>query len=214
MEKTTKTGFTLVEMVISVALLGVMVIAVGLTSRKATDAFEEGTSLDTLNSTAHRSIERMLGELEGADGDELGPRPDIQFPPTNRLTYRVAIGFAAGATQWSAPRELELEMEPGELDDDIDNDQDGLIDEGAVVWTENEGVPGERRVTLCRGVAELLEGELDNGLDDNGNGLIDEPGFCVEVRGEVVTLRMTLQAPDPDGRILTKTVESSVWVRN
>ena len=89
-----------------------------------------------------------------------------------------------------------------------------LIDEGVVVWTENEGVPGERRVIVCRGVRELLEGEIANGLDDNGNGLIDEPGFCVQVTGEVVTLRLTLDALDSDNRVLTKTVESSIWIRN
>jgi len=205
-------GFTMVEMIIAVALLGVRVIAVGLTSRKATDAFEEGTSLDALNNTAHRTLERMLAELEAANGANLAPRPDIQ-DGWHRITYEVATDFN-GVPIWGNPLELERELEPGELDDGIDNDGDGLVDEGMVVWTENEGLPGERRVVLCRGVAELLEGEQPNNFDDNGNGLDDEPGFCVEVRGEVITLRMTLQALDPDGRVLTKTVESSVWARN
>jgi hypothetical protein len=205
-------GFTMVEMIISVTLLAVMVIAVGMTSRKATDAFSEGTSVDALNSQAHRSIERLLMGLQSADAGELGPRPEIQNG-WHRMTYRVATGWDAGITQWGPPMELELELEPGEVDDGIDNDGDGLIDEGMLVWTENEGVPGERRVVICRGVRELLEGELPNSLDDNGNGLIDEPGFCVEV-GSVVTLRLTLDALDPKGRVLTKTVESSVWIRN
>ena len=206
-------GFTLVEMTISVTLLGVMMIAVGMTSRQATDAFTEGASVDELNSQAHRALERLLQGLQSADAGELRPRPNIQNG-WHRMTYRVATDWEAGATQWGPPTELELELEPGELDDGIDNDGDGLIDEGILVWTENEGVPGERRVVICRGVRELLEGEQANNLDDNGNGLIDEPGFCIEVVGEVVTLRLTLDALDPDGRVLTKTVESSVWIRN
>lgn len=227
MREANKEGFTMIEMLISVVLLGVMVVAVGLTSRKATDAYNEGTSVDTLNSQAHRAIERMLREIEGTGQAMLGPRPEIeQNFGSHRLSYRVATDWVAGVTTWGGTTEIELELEPGELDDGLDNDGDGLIDEGMVVLTQFEGtptlaemlandaLPGADRIVLCRGVRELLAGEDANNLDDNGNGLIDEPGLCFEVLGEVVTIRMTLDAFDREGRILTKTVDSSIWVRN
>ena len=130
------------------------------------------------------------------------------------MTYHVPVGFAGGIILWGPDTQIVLEYDPNELDDGIDNDGDGLVDEGQVVWIENPGVPGERRVVLCRGVPEDLEGEIQNLLDDNGNGLIDERGFSLDVQGQVLTMRLTLQALDPAGRLLTKTVQSSVRIRN
>ena len=110
-------------------------------------------------------------------------------------------------------RSLSFEYEIGELDDGLDNNGNGLIDEGRLVLTENAGLTNDRRV-ITRWVAELLEGELDDGLDNNGNGLVDEPGFLVERIGESLIVRVTLQKRDAEGRLMTRTARTSVRLRN
>jgi hypothetical protein len=96
----------------------------------------------------------------------------------------------------------------------VDNDGDGRIDEGQVVWIENPGIPGERRMVWARNVADLLEGELDNDADDNGNGLVDERGLSFEAVGDVLTIRLTCERLDEGRRPLRKTVTTAVRLRN
>jgi hypothetical protein len=107
-----------------------------------------------------------------------------------------------------------FEYEPGEVDDGVDNDGDGLVDEGQVVLTRNAGSANATRAVLVKNVAELLQGEDLNGADDNGNGMEDEAGFCLQRDGEVVHIRLTLESVDDTGNVLRRTTETSIRMRN
>jgi hypothetical protein len=74
--------------------------------------------------------------------------------------------------------------------------------------------PSERTVILCRNVRELAEGETANGLDDNGNGLVDEKGLCFDLSEGNLSLRLTVERRDPNHQLVTRSFESSVWLRN
>jgi hypothetical protein len=115
---------------------------------------------------------------------------------------------------WSGTIRIRAELERGELNDGKDNDGDELVDELQVVQVENEGQPDERRTVLASGVAELFEGESANNLDDNGNGLKDERGLSFSAQGSVVTVRLSCQRRDDAGRLLSKTAETAVHLRN
>lgn len=129
------------------------------------------------------------------------------------IEYRKSTGVVNGTVVWTAPHRIELQLEQGELDDGLDNNGNGLVDERVVVWTrELDGV--EQRTVLCHGVRELLEGEVENGLDDNGNGLIDEAGLCFEPVGERLLIRLSLERLDAAGRPFTRTLETQVRPRN
>ena len=104
--------------------------------------------------------------------------------------------------------------ETGEIDDGLDNNGNGLVDEGRVVLTENLGGADERDRILARRVRELLEGELDNGVDDNGNGLVDEKGFSFERMGESLVIRMTMERIDVGQRTIERSAQTSVRLRN
>ena len=114
---------------------------------------------------------------------------------------------------WEQNR-LELRYEDDEVDDGIDNDGDGVVDEGVLVLIQDWMGPTEQEVVLCHGVREFLEGETPNMLDDNGNGLIDERGFSVDLDGENLTFRLSLERVDASGNTVIRTLESSVWLRN
>jgi hypothetical protein len=197
---------------IAATFLAVLFLAVAQTSSRASDAFDEGSAEHSLSVTAHRGLERMAQAMEFADGSILVP---ALLPPLGdtTVTFRTPINFAGGVVEWQNVQ-IALELEPGELDDGVDNDRDGLVDERLVVQTLDVGLPGERRIVLARDVAELFEGELENDADDNGNLLTDEAGLSFSSVGNVITIRLTCQRRDEGGRMLTKTAVTAVRPRN
>ncbi len=213
--RSSSSGFTLVESLIAVTLLAVLFLAVAQTSSRASDAFDEGSIEHSLSTGAHRCLDRVVQAIDFADvsilaglgGTALGIDAD-------EVSFRTPIGWAGTEPDWSGTIVIRAELERGELDDGLDNDGDELVDELQVVQLENEGQPDERRIVLASGVAELFDGESANNLDDNGNGLIDERGLSFSATGSVVSVRLTCQRRDEAGRLLTKTAETAVRLRN
>jgi len=201
-------GFTLVESLIAATLLAVLFLAVAQTSSRASDAFDEGSTEHALSTSAHRGLERLATAIEFSDGSILA---GLLVPMgAAAVDFNVPASFEGGAVQWMDVQII-TELEPGELGDGLDNDGDGLVDERQVVHIQDAG---QRRSVLVRGVAELFEGELPNALDDNGNGLADEAGLTFSALGNVITIRLTCQSRDEDGRLLTKTAETAVRLLN
>ena len=112
------------------------------------------------------------------------------------------------------PRRIILELAPGEIDNGLDDNKDGLADEHQVVLILNPGLPGEQRVVLANRVSELAQGELPNGLDDNGNGIADEAGLSFDQAGQLVTVRLTLLGIGSDGATLVRSATDSFTLRN
>lgn len=202
-------GFTLVESLIAVTFLAVLFLAVAQTSSRASDAFDEGSAEHALSVSTHRCLERITQAIELDDGRILGGLglPDVGADAASFVT---PIGWVGTGVEWSEPIVIRAEPENGELNDGLDNDGDELIDELQVVQIDDAG----RRIVLASGVAVLFAGESANNQDDNGNGLKDERGLSFSAAGNVVTVRLTCQRRDEAGRLLTKTAETAVRLRN
>lgn len=203
-----RAGFTLIESLIAFSLLAVLFLAVVQTSSRASDAFEEGSSEHLLSTTTHRCLERIASAIEFSDTSILDAALQSNFG-ADQVSFRIPSSFEGGVVQWDDYQIL-MELEPGELSDNLDNDGDGLIDEQRIVQLGPDG----SRIVLASGVAELLEGESPNGLDDNDNVLTDETGLSFSANGNVVTIRLTCQRRDEGGRLLTRTAETAVRLRN
>jgi Tfp pilus assembly protein PilW len=208
-----RAGFSLIEVVLALALTTGLLLAVTMTTRTASDAYEEGRVQDELTTRAHRTLERIAMEFASAGGDVLDPEPVLPMGATT-MEYRQSQGYAGGEVQWGPVRSVGLQLAEGELDDGIDNNGNGLVDESSVVLTRDLGGADERSVVLCNGVPELLEGEEQNGADDNGNGLQDEEGLSFELQGNVLVVRLTLEKVTEEGRRVARTVQTSVRMRN
>jgi len=206
-------GFTLVEALIASTLLVVLFLAVAQTSSRASDAFDEGSAEHALSTGTHRCLERITQAVEFADGGILADLGAAGVD-VDHVSFRVPRGWAGTAVDWSTVIRIFAEPERGELNDGLDNDGDELVDELQVVLVESEGQPDERRTVLASGVAELFEGESANNLDDNGNGLKDERGLSFSAVGSVVSVRLSCQRRDEAGRLLSKTAETAVRLRN
>jgi prepilin-type N-terminal cleavage/methylation domain-containing protein len=209
----TRRGFTLVEMLIGATILAMLVGSMGVVVLSARGVYEQGLSSAVLEARGRRTLQRISSELTGAIVSL------TTLPPANGegpvIAFQTCKGFAAGAMTKSSPTRIELRAEPTDPDDGVDNDHDGSIDEKQIVLVRNAGQANQVESVLCGGVRELLQGETANMADDNGNGLIDEHGLSfARDAGGTVTIRLTLQARDPHGVLISRTVESAVHMRN
>ena len=212
-----RTGFTLVELAINLTLLTVLFGGVGLASFRAVSLFAEASLVVDLNSRGARACDRIARTLMGTSENDLTPDltpagPDVVWSGT--IDFRRPVGFTGTDVDWGDPWRLGWERDAGEADNGVDDDGDGLIDEGQVVLTEAPGTADERRVVLVRGVAEHLEGETFDAADENGNGLVDEAGFSADLDQGTLNLRLTLQALDRAGNVVERTQEVSLCLRN
>jgi len=208
-----RAGNTLVEVLISALLLGSLMLVAGLAMDRTMDLFHQRSATEAVSSSAHRMLQRVAAEFAFARQASLVPAPPVN-DGTSALSFQKCLGVQAGAVAWSTRFAVEWEREPGEADDGADNDGDGLVDEGQLVWIQDEGLPAEQRVVWGHGLCELLPGETFNGIDEDKDGLIDERGLCFSIQDEVLTIRIGLQGAGLDGTTVTRVVETSVRLRN
>jgi type II secretory pathway pseudopilin PulG len=207
-------GFTTVEMVISFVIMAMLLGSIGLATLSGKDTYQQGEKVATLEARARRALSRIASELTGAQRTTLNPQPNAPLGGSN-VRYRTCLGYSGGAAQWGPYSRLMLRQDPRDPDNGLDDDGDGLIDEGEVVLVRDDGGPNQQTLVLVRGVSEYLEGETANGVDDNANGLRDERGFSLVIDGDgTLTIRLTLLALDPKNQLLTRTFETEVHMRN
>jgi prepilin-type N-terminal cleavage/methylation domain-containing protein len=208
-------GFSLVELAIAVALLGLVSGGVLMVFDSTNRAFQSANASIELSRSARRTVDRLAEIVAYSRRSSVSPAaPGAQAPfSTRQIDFQTAQAFAGGAAVWSNTQRLEFRYSPFDPDDGVDNDRNGVIDDGQVVWTTDLGLAEERSVVLARGVRELQARELANGADDDANGLIDEPGLCFDFDGQRIVVRLTLERVLA-GRRLTRSAVRSVTFRN
>jgi len=207
-----RSGFTVVELALAMGILGLALALAGMVTRTGNSAYRAAEAGRKLEQNLHRALDRAVTELEATGTDYLDPTP-AEGLAYNRLEYQHLLLQGANAVPGPTSR-LSFEYETGEINDGIDNNGNGLVDEGILVLVRNVGLTSQQRVVLCHNVRELLEGEIANGTDDNGNLLDDEPGFFIQRAGSVVTIRLSVEGIGADGTVLVRTAESSARMRN
>ena len=212
-----KAGYTMIEMLIALVVLAIALGAAALVGLRSEMTFRAESARITLDGQARTVPARLTEELRSsAEGSVTALAESPTWDSALTFDSVASIDPSSGAIDWTTSR-VELRLEAGELDDDVDNNNNGLVDEGRLVLIRDWGGPNEIEVVLTRWVAEYLDGESFDPLvvvDDNGNGLIDERGFCVERSGSTITLRLTLSRRGGDGTLATNTAETSVSLRN
>jgi hypothetical protein len=211
-----RSGLTLVEVVLGLALFTTFASAAFMALEASASSYRTETSAAHLDFLARKALDDVAEHLQAADYDSFVPAP-VTDPgeSATRVDFQCARGFSGGAIEWGPIERLDLEPDASDAPNGLDDDADGLVDEGRLVWIENPGLAGGRRTVLCSQVSASLEGELaGNGLDDNGNGLIDEGGFCLEFTGDRVRVHLTLERCDPDGRLIRQSSIRTITPRN
>ena len=149
-----RAGFSIVEVAIVAAVFSVVLAATTSLVGTTGGTLATGISISTLEAKANRLVEAIGNELLQAGVTTLDAEAATG---TASLPYRRAVGYANGALNWGPPRLIELR--PDEIEDGVDNDSDGLVDEQRVDWIQDPGETSQRVVTWARGVRAYLEGE-------------------------------------------------------
>lgn len=211
-------GFTLVEVVLSAALLGMIFGAAALVTISSSGAYEETSTHSRAASAVRRSLERCSQELSLTSVTTLTPDPLFVVGVVNTgvstLTFTPIIGAGLTAPVWDAPRRLQLSFSPTDANDGVDNDGDGVVDDCQLELVLDIGTADQRTIVLRQHLREYYAGETFNGIDDNGNGLTDERGFHVTRTGSLLTVRICVEQPGRGGATLIDTLETSIDVRN
>ena len=207
-------GFTMVELAVSLAILGLLFGLVGMIQMRGNDASDDALARASTEARARRALDRVAELLTGVGRTFLNPDPNTNFGASS-MTFQHPTGVSAlGLVTWDTPSRLEILLDPRETDNGIDDDGDGLVDERRLVWTRNVGAGNQQSVTLCSGIPELMPGETVNVLDDNGNGVVDEAGFNIRRVGDLLTVRLSVQQAFGDGQMATSTMETSIVLHN
>ncbi len=207
-------GFTLVEAAISVALIGSLIaVVIGLLGR-AQELEAHAIAMADLRTKARFTLDRITRELRDSGASSFDPAQPAAPLGASGLTFRRAVGFSSGAIQWGPPRRIEWRLAPGEVEDGLDNNGNGLADEGQIRFIENPGASPTVDVVLCDGVGKLALGETADALDNNGNGLVDERGLAFELLADVLIVRITLERSLRDGSKLRIAVETAILIQN
>ena len=211
--RTARAGYSMIELLVSVGLLGLVLASVALVSRTSQGVYRQSSQASALEARARQTLDRVVDVLATMVGTMAFPDP-VAPTWTETLDFRQAAGVVGGSLTWGPPLRLVLEMEEGEVADGFDNDGDRKIDEGRLVLVRDPETAGEQRTVLCRGVRGLAEREVANGADDNGNGMVDERGFCLQRQGDVLRVSLTLEDLDDGGRPIVCSVATSLRIRN
>ena len=208
-------GTTLIEVALASSLLVVVGSTAILAARSTTQAYRTETTIAELDRVGRQAMAEVEAGLQAADADAITPAA-VQAPfSSSSVEFARCTGFAGGAIQFGPPERLAFEQDPLDPDDGVDDDSDGTIDEGRLVWLENPGTPAEVRRVLVPWVAESASREEQgNGVDDNGNGLIDESGFSVVFEESLATVRLTLVRRDQAGFLVEHEMGRTIALRN
>jgi len=210
---------TLLELMIAVGILGTILMVSSQIGVSSGSAYRQASSGAELSAKAKLVVDRVAMELQIASVGTFFPDLDAGVQDTSNLTFQQLIDINAGVPVYGGPdpnevMSLQLRLANGEVDDGVDNDGDGLVDEQELVLTRNVGADSQVATVLCANIRERLEGEVLGGGDENGNGLVDEAGFNIERDGNVLTVRLSVVGTDFRGGPMIRSAETAVRLRN
>ncbi|MCP3920280.1 MAG: hypothetical protein GY711_32540 [bacterium] len=212
-QTSSNSGLTMIEVCIGLMILTVVLGGAIMASERGAGVFRRSMTNSAVNSKSSRALDRIAREIVDASGDSMSPASPMAPFGTDTIEFQRVTGWDGADYILGPVIRIGFEPATGELMNDMDDNGNGLIDEGRVVRTENPGV-NERRLVLVNGVSEFLEGELDNSADDNGNGLEDERGLSFDMEGGTLNVRLSVERVDINRQRVVRTVETSIALRN
>jgi len=209
-------GFTLIETLVALSLAAIVLLTASVAAIRSYGAYRSANLTSSTETRLRQAVRRAAWELMSSSLSVLQPQNIDDDFGTSDLVFQQATGVDVANSRplWGPPVRLVLEYDRGEADDGVDNDGDGLVDEGVLVLIRDDGGPNEIRTVLCHDVPELGEGETLNNADDNGNGVRDEAGFNVHREGDIVTLRLSVEENDQQGGTAIRTLSATIQMRN
>ncbi len=199
-------GFTLIEMSIVMTILVPILVGIAVTTSSVNDTMEANSRRADVMTYCRRMSQRIAKLVRPAQmttiqvqavqldvtmlraaavGDWIAPtdlvwRPGLEFQSASGL-------LSMNAALLTSPRRVVFALEPSETDNDVDDDGDGLIDEGSITLLQNS-------TTLAI-------------LKD-----VEECSFSLD--GRILMMRLQVARRNSEGRIYRTFLEQSFYLRN
>lgn len=195
-QQSARSGFSLIELMIGIAVAGLILGNLAMVVRTSTSAVESGVFGSNLEDRADRTMDRIALALMSTSSEKLD---EVQFAPNHvsAIDYEVIVDVVDGDPFEGVPERIEFDAEVGRI-----------------VWKRAPDSPDEMENVWTRWVPGLQEGETFNGVDDNGNGLTDEEGLAFNRDQEQVLVRLTLEREDSKKVVYVRSRSRRVTCRN
>ena len=187
-------GAALLEVLLASGLLVLFANGAMLMSNQTSRVYRTETAVSKTDSQARRALSELARRLRAADGDSITVVDD---PGVQRgIDFSRGLGWDPVAAAISAPslERIVFQYTAADPDDGRDNDGDGLVDEGRVVWVEDPLAAVPRFKVLCNDVPE--------------------DGFALAWADDRITISLTLERFDPFGNPIDHTLQRAVAMRN
>lgn len=123
----TRAGFTLLEILIALTVVGLVLGNIVMVMRSSSDAHDGETSRATLELQLDQTLDGIVLALMAASSESL--EPGASAPAFHdRMEYMQSLGVNNGKLVLGAPERIEMR-----------------IDQGEIIWIENPGEVSERR---------------------------------------------------------------------
>jgi len=124
-------GFTLLELAISLMLLGIVSWAASLIASSSNALMSDDLRELTLDAAAERITNRLAEELRAASADTVLP---VVLDESREVRFQKVTGFSGVEPQLGPATMIRFEPMAGEEMNGRDDDGDGLTDEGRIVY--------------------------------------------------------------------------------
>ena len=182
-------GFTLLEIVIVMLIFSIISTAALTLLISSQNVFGSGTTIANLENQARRIVEQLANEIQQSSVSRLSPAPPALPEYLDSMTYQINIGYVNGVIQWSTPITLAFQYAAGETDDGIDNNGNGMIDEGFLTRTQD-------------GVTQYI------------TYWVKDDGFHLSIDRNKLRIHLELENTNNRGTIMETSVETIVELKN
>ncbi|MHC4515566.1 MAG: prepilin-type N-terminal cleavage/methylation domain-containing protein [Planctomycetota bacterium] len=199
-------GFTMIEMSIVMTILVPILVGIAVTTSSVNNTMEADSRRADVMTYCRRMSQRIAKLVRPAQmttitvqavqedvtmlraaavGDWIAPT-DLVWRPG--IEFRSASGLLSmNAALLTSPRRIVFALEPSETDNDIDDDGDGLVDEGTITLLQND-------ITLAI-------------LKD-----VEECSFALD--GRILKMRLRVARRSSERRIYRNFLEQRFYLRN
>jgi len=194
--RTRRAGFSLLELLIGLAIFGLVLGNIVMLQNASNDAYESGVFGSALDDQVDSTMDRIQQAIMSTSVDRLD---EVLTAPSfvSSIEYEIVTDVVDGEPIVGVPERIEF-----------------VTATGQIVWTRNPDAPDEMMLIWNKFVPELLEGETVNGVDDNDNGIADEEGLAFNRDASQIQFRLTMSRTDSQGVVYTRTRSRRATCRN
>jgi prepilin-type N-terminal cleavage/methylation domain-containing protein len=213
MKNRRQAGMSLIEVSVASGIVSVLLFAATSVANRSFTAAQNMDRASDLERKGQTAMETICAALTDAGRTTLDPLPLTPYG-SSTLQFRPAAGYTAGTVTWKDPSVIAWRESSKDPENGLDDDNDGIVDDGEVVLRRNVGTGSENLVLLARGVPARAPGELVNSADDNGDGLRDERGLSFVMVKNGIRVRLATARIDAEKKVITRMAERIVALKN